>query len=65
LKKVDLVYLSTGDWVGVYIDGKLVHNHHDVEPEDLLKWLGIDVLVWNVDMESNYPMPENIEDIIE
>lgn len=64
MKKIDLVYLSTGDWVGVYIDGELVHDHHDVEPVDLLRWLGIECRVLEVDMEKNYPMPKNFEDIV-
>lgn len=61
--KVTFVYLSTGDWVGVYIDGKLYYNHHEIEPSHLLKGLGIECEDLFVDAEGNYPMPELLKEI--
>ena len=40
-KRIDLVYLEEGEWMGVYIDGILVYQNHSVDETQLLDFVGI------------------------
>lgn len=39
---IQLVYADTGDWVGLYKDGKLINEGHSFQEDDLLHHFGID-----------------------
>jgi hypothetical protein len=41
-RDIKLVYSESGDWVGVYANGKLLHEGHDISPSMLLEVLGIE-----------------------
>jgi len=40
-----ITLVNAEDWIGVYIDGKLVYEYHDLEPETLLDL--IEVIKYN------------------
>lgn len=35
-------HADSGDWIGVYIDGRLVYQGHDIEPGHLLDLAGVE-----------------------
>ena len=39
---VKLVFASTGDWVGIYVDDELIEQGHSLEPEQVLNAIGLD-----------------------
>ena len=57
-----IVHDNSGDWVGIYVDGKLVREDHSIQEEDVLDAIGIpNKSVW-VDMEDSR-LPENLDEI--
>jgi hypothetical protein len=57
-----IVHDNSGDWVGIYVDGKLVREGHSIQEEDVLDAIGIpNKSVW-VDMEDSR-LPENLDEI--
>lgn len=41
--KVKFLYSGDADWVGMYVDDTLVYEGHSIEPEDVVRHLGIPV----------------------
>lgn len=39
--RLHLVYNDEGDWAGIYLDGSLVYEGHNLTPEQVLDTLGI------------------------
>lgn len=37
----DIVLVYSDDWLRMYVDGKLVHNHHPLSGDEMLDELGI------------------------
>ena len=38
----DVITIVNGsDWIGIYIDGQLVYENHDIEPERLLDLVNV------------------------
>lgn len=55
-KKHSFVLVEADNWVGLYVDGELVEQHHDI---DLVEWLskyGV-----NIKSKSAYEDPEIVE----
>lgn len=55
------------DWVGVYIDGKLVTQGHRIDPRELLKQLGYFVESPEPDyewMDDVSYLPEDLKDVV-
>lgn len=50
---MNIKFLRSGacDWIGLYVDGKLIHEDHDIGPTTLLRLLGIE---YEVKMGSDY-----------
>ncbi len=61
--KITLIYDNSGDWVGIYVDGKLLAENHNYQEDDLLSHLEIEYDVHWVDMPGSR-LPENLEDIL-
>jgi len=40
LPKIDFVYAD--DWIGMYLDGRLVFERHSMDEEDVLNALGVE-----------------------
>ena len=64
----DITLAHADDWVGIYKDGKLIYEDHDIEPERLLKLFGIETKSRWVDDEwicydSGGHLPADIEDV--
>ncbi|MBS3648733.1 hypothetical protein KEU06_08835 [Pseudaminobacter sp. 19-2017] len=34
-----IIYVNGDDWVGLYANGKLVMEGHEIQPMELLEWL--------------------------
>lgn len=39
MKKIGILYSNSGDWVGLYIDGKLIAEGHSISECDMVKLL--------------------------
>lgn len=50
---VTIVNDDTGDWLGVYLDGRLVYENHSVTPARLLEAVGLPVESLQVDLEAH------------
>jgi hypothetical protein len=42
MPEIALVYAGSGDWVGIYVDGELVDEGHELAPESVLNAVGLD-----------------------
>lgn len=64
-RMVKLVYFNTGDWVGVYRDGRLLDQGHSFGEGDLLRLLGVEYeSVRDVDAEANgWQLPDVFDDL--
>lgn len=52
---------DTGDWVGLYSDGKLVAQGHSFSEREVLEHLGIPFRFVRANVEATgYELPENI-----
>lgn len=54
------------DWVGIYIDGKLVTQGHQINPRELLKQLGYFVESLEPDydwLDGEGYLPEDLKDV--
>ncbi len=61
-----VTFVDGDDWEGLYIDGKLVEEHHHVRLEDIFKHLGIEATFIFPDqqwLEERGNLPENLEDV--
>jgi hypothetical protein len=61
--KITLVYDNGGDWVGIYVDGKLIAENHNFQEDDLLAHLEIECAVHWVDMPGSR-LPAKLEEIL-
>jgi len=61
--KITLIYDNGGDWVGIYVDGKLVAENHNFQEDDLLSHLEIEYDVHWVDMPGSR-LPADLEEIL-
>ena len=52
LPKVNLLHSEDHDWVGIYVDGKLVNEGHSFTPEMVLEAIGREYASLTVDFES-------------
>lgn len=52
-KQITFVHDNSGDWMGIYIDGKLVRENHSYEADDMLDVLGIPYETHWIDMEDS------------
>lgn len=53
-----LVYSSTGDWIALYRDGRLVDQGHSFQEDKLLSLLGIEhEAKYDVDLEPGWLFP--------
>jgi hypothetical protein len=41
MKKIDIVQWDAGDWIALYVDGKLVHEGHSIRGVEMLEYLNI------------------------
>lgn len=62
---IKLVRDSSGDWIGIYIDGKLVDEGHSLPEERMLDALSVEYTSEELDMEANDlgRLPKRYEDI--
>jgi hypothetical protein len=60
---ITLVNSSEGDWIGIYIDGKLVCDNHCYDVDDVLSILGIEYEQHWVEMEDGSRLPPRLEDL--
>lgn len=51
-----------GDWVGLYVDGKLVDESHSLDPQRVMDALGIKYESRAVYMVNIGRLPERLED---
>lgn len=68
MAKITLVHDEYGDWVGVYVDGKLVYENHSIGDTMLLEEIGVDFTHFDVSgiwLEAQLGLPENLEEIPE
>jgi len=63
-KEIVFVNDNSGDWMGLYVDGKLVSENHSLEPDDVLSLLGIEHSSRWIDMEDSR-LPSKLSDIKE
>jgi hypothetical protein len=54
--KIRLLHAGSGDWVGLYIDGKLIMEGHDISAREV-----IDIFYPNCDYKSIYHEDEYLE----
>lgn len=55
-----------GDWEGVYINGRLIGQHHHVQLQDVVRALGFDYHHFEVKqdwLEGNVELPADLADI--
>ena len=67
VKNHKFVIVEANNWVGFYVDGKLVEQHHDVDLTELLPKYGVNIktkYAYN-DPQALYEgtLPENLSDI--
>lgn len=50
--KVNLLHSEDHDWVGIYVDGKLVDEGHSFTPEMVLEAIGVKHQSLDIDFEA-------------
>ncbi len=64
MAKIIHVATPDWDWQGLYIDGKLVHEGHDIPIFTWLKVVGVGPTIEvDLDTESAEPFPANFDDL--
>jgi len=64
--KPQVAFVDGDDWEGLYINGKLVEEHHHVRTEDVLRHLGIKCEVIYPDqdwLEERGSLPANLSEV--
>lgn len=59
-------YIVGDDWEGIYIDGKLIEEGHNISPKNLLKKLGYVVETFEPDydwLDGEGYLPEDLKDV--
>jgi hypothetical protein len=61
-----VVHANTGDWVGIYKDGKLVGQGHSFFEHDLLQLLGLPgEVIHDADVEATgWSLPDDLADVV-
>ena len=65
-KKLQVTHVSGDDWEGIYIDGKLVEEGHNVQLRDFAKHVGITLQEIEADLEwleDEGSLPEVLLDV--
>ena len=65
-QKMVIVRSSSGDWEGLYINGKLKFEGHEIRREDLLEVLDIDIEERDAEenwLENRGNLPEYLKDV--
>jgi hypothetical protein len=52
-QKITIIQDNSGDWMGIYIDGKLVRENHSYDATDMLDVLEIEYEEHWIDMEDS------------
>lgn len=60
-KQITFVDDTSGEWIGIYINGKLVDEGHSFQPEDVLRLLNIDFT--NITTAIDDRLPRNLADV--
>ncbi len=65
-KKInEVVIVDADDWQGLYVNGKLQYENHEIRPDEILKILGINYRI--IECDSNWienqggRLPKNLE----
>lgn len=58
-----IVRSEEGDWIALYKDGKLLHQGHSIQEEELLSLLGIGYTHVVYDLEDLGQCPYNLSDL--
>lgn len=61
---ITIVKAETGDWIGLYLNGRLVLENHSINLDEGLRVLGIDFLtVPEYDLKDDGQFPYNESDL--
>lgn len=60
---ITLVRDEGGDWIGLYIDGKLAMENHSLNENDMLRALGIGYQSYEIDMSAGDPLPQKLNEL--
>jgi hypothetical protein len=63
----EVVVVSGDNWGGLYVDGNLVYEHHNVDREDLMEILGIpfrEEYIEQFQLDELEFMPKKLEDVM-
>ena len=66
MKAPFVTLVKADDWAGLYLDGKLIEQGHDIRIDDLLRHLGIKAeILWANDEWLNKlgGLPTNLEEV--
>ena len=59
--RIDLIRIN-GDWIGIYLDGKLKAENHELKPSEILQCLGLDYDYRELYYDDGC-LPEDIKDL--
>lgn len=62
-KRITFVDDHSDEWIGIYIDGKLVGQGHSFQPEQVLQLLGIDFD--NIQTVSAEDLPDDLSAVVQ
>jgi hypothetical protein len=63
---MDVTYVYSDDWEGLYVDGFLAAEDHNLSMEQVLSALGLEYLVIEADvewMEEEGTLPDRVEEV--
>ncbi len=63
MPQITFVNSEDGDWVGVYLDGKLVQQDHSLDCDDILDILKIEYKSYWVNMEDGSRLPGDLAEV--
>jgi len=63
MKQVAYITDASGDWEGIYIDGKLVEEGHSLDPRTVLEAADVPFTHRETDLKELGSLPENLEDV--
>lgn len=64
MKQVAYVTDVSGDWEGIYVDGKLVDESHSLDPRRVLEAIGVQFTHHNTDLKDSGSLPDNLEELV-
>jgi hypothetical protein len=64
-REIVFVHGDSGDWEGIYVDGKLLREDHSLDPDDVLSVLGIAYETHWIDMEDGSRLPKDLSELAE